>query len=55
MYDDDYRPAPMNRATHGLLMELDDLYNIIHQHNVMISWDGDEPYMKPSPHNKYLS
>ena len=55
MYDGDNRPAPMNRATHGLLMELDDLYNIVHQHEVSIRWDGDEPYMKPSFPKKILS
>jgi len=55
MYDDENRPAPMNRATHGLLMELDELYNIVHQHEVKITWDGDEPYMKPSTNSKYLS
>ena len=55
MYDDDNRPAPMHRATHGLLMELDELYNIVHQHEVVLNWSGDEPYMLPSTQKKHLS
>lgn len=55
MYDDENRPAPMHRATHGLLMELNENFNIVHQRNVTIRWDGDEPYMELPSQKKFLS
>ena len=45
MYDADNRPAPMHRATHGMLMELDAMNNIVFQKEVKMRWEGDEPYM----------
>lgn len=55
MYDYDNKPAPMHRATHGLLVELDENFNIVHQRNVTIRWDGDEPYMNLPSKKKLLS
>lgn len=56
MYDADNRPAPMHRATHGMLMELDAMNNIVHQAEVTIRWeDKDYPKMDEQSGRKPLS
>lgn len=47
MYDEDNRPAPMHRASHGVLMELDAMNNIVFEGKVRIRWEGDEPNARP--------
>ena len=56
MYNDQNRPATMNRATHGMLMELDAMSNIVFQKEVTtMRWDGDEPYMNLPSKKKLFS
>lgn len=45
----------MNRATHGLLMELDAMNNIVFHKEVKMRWEGDEPYMTLPGMKKLLS
>lgn len=52
MYDSENRPAPMHRATLGMLMELDAMYNIVHQQEVSIHWDADQFVERPLFQNK---
>ena len=55
MYDDQNRPAPMNRATHGMLMDLDAMNNIVFQKEVKMRREGDEPYMTLPGMKKFFS
>lgn len=45
----------MNRATHGLLIELDAMNNIVFHKEVKMRWEGDEPYMTLPGMKKLLS
>lgn len=55
MYYDNNCQVPMNRAMRGMLVEQDEMYNIVHQQEVTIRWEGDNPYMNPSLSKKFLS
>ena len=55
MYDDDNRPAPMNRATHGMLMELEAMNNIVFQKEEKMHWEGGEPFIGVTHKGKKMS
>lgn len=54
MYDENNRPAPMHRATHSMLVELDALYNIVYQHEMKIRREDNEPFGIPTSVKKPL-